>query len=262
MTPISEYHRPATLDAALELLARPAPRTRPLGGGTHFRGRLPQAEALVDLRLLHLGGIQRAGNAWKLGAAATLEEVLQAGELPPALRRAAGRQAAYNARQRATLGGLVAAADSGPLLACLLALNTQVDLEPGAQVVPLDLFLANDDLASKSLVLSLAFNPGRRLGLAMLGRSPADVPILSVAVAATRAGDGLQQVWAAAGAAGQPWWFERQLDPADSAAALQRAAGVAWQDDVRASAGYRQSMLPVLLRRALAELELEVSREG
>ena len=67
MQPISEYHRPLTLDAALALLARPHPVTRPLAGGTRIRQGEPGYEALVDLADLGLGEITRTGQGWRLG---------------------------------------------------------------------------------------------------------------------------------------------------------------------------------------------------
>ena len=57
MQPISEYHRPPTLDAALALLARPHPLTRSFAGGTHILQGEPECEAFVDLRALVLNEI-------------------------------------------------------------------------------------------------------------------------------------------------------------------------------------------------------------
>ena len=44
---IQEYNRPATLEAALALLARPAPLTLPLAGGTTLAGSAGEPVAVI-----------------------------------------------------------------------------------------------------------------------------------------------------------------------------------------------------------------------
>jgi CO/xanthine dehydrogenase FAD-binding subunit len=265
MSPYSEYHRPTTLDAALALLSRASPPTRPLAGGTHsLRGILPQ-QAVVDLVDLPLSGIKRAGPIWHVGATTTLEALRQAQGLPPALQRAAHRQASRNVRLRATAGGAVAAADSGPLLACLLALRAQVHLEPNAQTVGLAEFLAGQSAArwNQRLIVAVSFDSSRCVGLAEVARTPADTPLLCVAVGATPAGQVLSQVAVAAGAVGQPLatcpqtarWLEAQSAKQAAGPTPERVVeAIAWKDDVRGSAQYRQALLPELVQRAWTEL--------
>jgi CO/xanthine dehydrogenase FAD-binding subunit len=262
MQPISEYHRPLTLDAALALLARPHPLTRPLAGGTRILQDKPTCEALVDLGSLGLGEITRSGQGWRLGATATLDDLVAEG-LPPALRRAAMRQAPSHTRRRATLGGTIAGADSGPLLACLLALRGQVEVAPGRRTIALADYLAGQDAARQdmALILALSFDAARCVGTAEIARTHADTPLLCVAVGAVPKGGHLAQVTVAAGAAGQPLAFCREAANRLEGAAIGADVGfsaadeaIAWRDDGRASAEYRRAMLPVLVRRACAEL--------
>ena len=95
---IIEYHRPTTLEEALSLLQRADPLTLPLGGGTVLTQASPQPVAAVDLQALGLDQIQPRGNVVELGAALTLQALIEAAgpgsdaplALPPALIAAAG----------------------------------------------------------------------------------------------------------------------------------------------------------------------------
>jgi CO/xanthine dehydrogenase FAD-binding subunit len=269
MQAINEYHRPAALAAAVALLARPTPPTRPLAGGTHYRGA-PPCEALVDLADLGLRGVTPAGAGWRLGAMTTLADLAQSGDVPPALRRAAMRQAPANQRGRATVGGVTAAQVSGPLLACLLALRAGVLLEPGGQTAELAGYLAGAaGQWSHSLIVGLVLPAGRCAGLAEIARTPADWPLLCVAAGAVVAGGRLHDVSVAAGAPGQPLALcpraAARLEGAPATGDARPAEcddDIAWRDDARAGAAYRRAMLPVLLGRALADLAAAAGEGG
>jgi CO/xanthine dehydrogenase FAD-binding subunit len=261
--PINKYHRPPTLNAALALLARPYPLTRPLAGGTHILQGEPEYEDLVDLADLGLEEITRTGQGWRLGATATLEALAAAEGLPFALRRAAARQASSHTRRRATLGGAIAVHDSGPLLACLLALHGQVEIAPDRRTIPLADHLAGpiESRQDIALILALTFDAGRYVGMAEITRTPADAPLLCVAVGAVPEDGRLTRVIVAAGATGQPLALCRNAanrlegSPVGTDVSFGNAdETIAWRDDGRASADYRQAMLPVLVRRASAEL--------
>ncbi len=266
MQQCTEYQRPMTLAAALALLSRAAPVTQPLAGGTHFtRAALP-CEAVVDLRDLGLGDVRRTDTTWQVGAMVTLGDLAQVFGLPAALSRAAQREWPRNIRQRATLGGSVASGDSGPLLACLLALDGQVHIEPGARVVGLADYLAGrlEGRWDKTLIVAISFDAKRRAALVEVARTPADAPLLCAAVGAAAVNPALSQVSVAVGAAGQPLSACPQI--ADllegsrveqiTAQGVARVADIiAWQDDVRASADYRQAMVLRLICRACAELQ-------
>jgi len=246
----SEYHRPPSLDEALTLLSRPDPITRPLAGGVHYRRGVPWPAAVVDLADLHLAHVTQSDSGWELGATTTLEQLGAAEGLPEALRRAALRQAPRNMRQRATIGGVIASRDSGTLLASLLVLEAQLLIQPGNRRVPLATYLQGEGMAGH-LITAITFPAARTCAFAEISRTPADAPIVVVA-AGVEAGTGMI---AAATGADQPCVLlpgaSRLLEGAPPD---EPAPAVPWRDDGRGTAAYRTAMIPVLLRRAIAEL--------
>lgn len=262
MTPILEYHRPANVDAALALLGRPTPRTRPLAGGAHYRRGIKWPEALVDLEGLGLDAVKRGNTGWEIGATVTLEALAAQEDLPLALRRAARRQAPRNFRQRSTVGGMIATRDTGALFACLLALGARIRLEPGGRYVPLATY-AQTRLINGDLITAVLFGVTRRVAFAEISRTPADLPILCVAVAAdlNDASETPRNFIVTATGADQPLvtvaGVAQLLDGAPRAdvqtlTAVLTPAG--WHDDGRGSAEYRNAMLPILVRRAADDL--------
>ena len=259
MTPILEYHRPATVDAALALLGRLTPRTRPLAGGAHYRRGIKWPEALVDLGGLGLDVVRQTGANWEIGATVTLEALAGTAELPSALREAARRQAPRNFRQRSTVGGMIATRDTGVLFACLLALHARIKLEPGGRSIPLASY-AQTRLINGDLITSIAFPAQRHVAFAEISRTPADLPILCVAVAADLGVEPRNFAVTATGA-DQPLvtlaGMAQLLDGAPRADLDMLAAVPAhadWHDDGRGSAEYRDAMAPLLVYRAVARL--------
>ncbi len=262
MTPILEYHRPATVDAALALLGRPSPRTRPLAGGAHFRRGIKWPEALVDLSGLGLDAVKRSDAGWEIGATVTLEALASNEALPSALRDAARRQAPRNFRQRGTVGGMIATRDTGALFACLLALQARMKLEPGHRLVSLASY-AQTRLINGDLITAVLLPATRRVAFAEISRTPADLPILCVAVAAEVSPDegtprnfivaatGADQPLVTLAGAAQLLDGAPHADLAAISAVLLHAD---WHDDGRGTAEYRNAMLPLLVRRAAAEL--------
>jgi CO/xanthine dehydrogenase FAD-binding subunit len=261
VTPILEYHQPATLDAALALLGRASPRTRPLAGGAHYRRGIKWPEAVVDLAGLGLDAIKRSGSGWEIGATATLEALAANEDLPASLREAARRQAPRNFRQRGTVGGMIAARDTGALYACLLALQARMKLEPGGRSVALASY-AQTRLINGDLITLVSLPSSRRVACVEISRTPADLPILCVAVGAdvneTSGARGFAVIATGADQALVTLAGVAQLldgaphaDLATLAAVLPQAD---WHDDGRGSAEYRNAMLPILVSRAVAQL--------
>jgi CO/xanthine dehydrogenase FAD-binding subunit len=255
-----EYHRPESLEAALALLGRNSPSTRPLAGGTGLRAAEKRPEAVVDLAQLPLSGVEARETVWRIGATTTLEALAAAAELPPSLRDAAKRHAPRNIRQRATVGGVVASRNSGLLLAGLLALDARLAIEPGGLLVPLAVYLQGYD-KSGHLIVAIEVSRVRELGLSDIRRAPMDDPIMVVAVGAERAGGALRNVVAAAAGADQPVFLlpgAAQLlagaPDADAATLTAVTPDLPWRTDGRASAEYRSAMTPILLQRAVREL--------
>ena len=145
-----EYHLPATLDDALELLARYDGRARVIGGGTdllldlkeeHYLGERPHYAALIDVtRIAGANEIREDGGWIVIGCAVTHAQVVAS---PPiqaratALFEASGVVAGAQIRNMGTVVGNVAhalpAADSAVALAVLGA-EVQVVRHPSLVV--------------------------------------------------------------------------------------------------------------------------------
>ncbi|RCK74733.1 MAG: Uncharacterized protein YgfM [Anaerolineae bacterium] len=187
---IVEYHRPQTLAEALELLQRPQPPTRPLGGGTAFDFKGDQPVAVVDVQSLGLDAIERQGNLLQVGATVTLQTLLEFTDLPPALGDAICHQATYNLRHQATVGGsLVSANGRSPFGVVMLALDAQLTLMPGERTLSYGDFLAlRDEFLAGHLITRIQFNPQVELAYQAVARTPADLPIVCAALARWQSG--------------------------------------------------------------------------
>jgi CO/xanthine dehydrogenase FAD-binding subunit len=240
MAIVQEYLAPQSLTDAMELLAQSAGRTVVLAGGTRLVGELesrlrPEVDAVLDISHLGLNTLRAEGGTLFVGAAASLTDIC---EFEPArllcdglLVRAAWGEGPVNLRNAATVGGVVATAETdSELYAALLALGATVRVAGSPILIPLE------DLGSPSGLLVEVQIPLRdaRCGLARVSRTPADRPIVA-AVAVV--GDGWQRV-AFCGLSNIPQLDDALVDP--------------WSD-FKGSAAYRQAVAPILRTRALAE---------
>lgn len=200
------------MDDALQLIARPEPLTLPLGGGTVLNAPHAGDFAVADLQALPLKSIELRGSTLEIGATSTLQSLLDFPDLPPALAKALHHEANYNLRQVGTVAGTLIASDGrSPFAAAMLALDAQLTLLPGDE--PRDL---GDVLHSRITIqqiskpaisntqypipnypitqLPIPFLPHRllthltlftktSLAYEYVARTPADRPIVTVAVA-------------------------------------------------------------------------------
>jgi CO/xanthine dehydrogenase FAD-binding subunit len=181
---IVEYHRPESIDAALSLLNRNDPITVPLGGGTVLSRRITSDCAVVDLQKLNLNGIRNEGDQLQIGATATLQELLQSPVVPAQLAQIAAQEASFNIRQAATVGGTIAERDGlSPMLTALLALDANLLWLPGDRLVGLGDWLPVRSDWKRGLVTQIQVPLQAQLRYEQVGRTPADQPIISVAVA-------------------------------------------------------------------------------
>ena len=103
------YERPATLDEACELLARPG--ALPLFGGTDLMGQIDRGivvpELLVDMRQVGLDTLEEAAGGLVIGAAVTLATIAASALTRPyaALATAASQAASPLLRNVGTVGG-------------------------------------------------------------------------------------------------------------------------------------------------------------
>ncbi len=129
-----KYVRAGSLEEATAQLLEYGEEAKALAGGQSLiplmKLRLSKPTALVDLNfIVGLGGIEKRGGRWKLGALARhaeIEESAVAGAIP-ILHDCAAGIADVQVRNRGTIGGSLAEADpSGDWGAVLLALRTEV----------------------------------------------------------------------------------------------------------------------------------------
>ncbi|MEW6028237.1 MAG: FAD binding domain-containing protein [Chloroflexota bacterium] len=184
---ITVYHRPRTLDEALTLLSQP--NTVPLGGGTLLSHPSPDPVSVVDLQALGLNRIHKKGNNLEIGAAVTLQQLLESEHCPEALKTAIKLEAPLNLRNSATVAGTLVACDGRSTFACvLLALDAKLTTNHGPQttggsssvISGLGDFLP---LRPRGLITSVTLPLNVKLAFETVSRTPADKPIVCIALA-------------------------------------------------------------------------------
>ena len=247
-----QYHRPQTLEDALELLQEGVP----LAGGTRLTPRLRGLEALVDLQDLGLDQIEATEATLEFGGTATLQSLVDsASRLPDALVQAARLEAGWNIRNKATIAGTIVTGDGrSPLLTVLLALGAELEFAPGRDRISLDEVLdrSADRTGSKLITAIHAANPSR-MKYAQVARSPADRPQICVTVAAFESETPLRIAVGGHGAYPQLISKDESLSiqgAAELAGTMYAEAGDQW-----ASADYRSSVAATLVARLLTEVE-------
>jgi len=249
---ITEYHRPTTLEQALKLIRRKKPETRPLGGGTVLSAPSAAPVAVVDLQALKLNKITRKGNALHIGAAATLQALLETEGIPAALAAAVRHEAAYTMRQVATVAGSLVAADGrSPFALVMLALDSQLEMQPGDKTLGYgDLLALRAEKLSGKLITKVIISGQASLSYQYVARTPADLPIVSLALARWPSG---RTRLAVGGFGAAPALAMDGKDSSGIDAAIENAfSGAA---DQWGSAEYRLEAARALATRAQAELE-------
>jgi len=186
---ITTYHRPKTLDEALTLLAQP--NILPLGGGTILAARRPTADPIevVDLQSLGLDSINKKGNELQLGATVTLQQLLESEDYPEALKSATKLEAPLNLRNSATVAGTLVSCDGRSTFATtMLALDAELDIQNSlndSRLSNLGDFLP---LRPRGLITSITIPLNVKLAFEYVSRTPADKPIVCVALAQWNSG--------------------------------------------------------------------------
>jgi len=247
---ILEYFRPETLEEAVRLLGRANPKTVPLGGGTTLNAPSDQQVAVVDLQKLGLDTIEFKGKTLSLGAAVTLQALLNTEGIQSALKQAIRLESGYNLRQTGTVAGsLVSGGGRAPFLAAMLALDAQLLWQPGEHTQSLGEFLPlRGQTWPGALITQVAFSAQADLAFHYVARTPADRPV--VCAAAARWPSGRTRI-VLGGYGKAPLTIldgEANEGVLDAAEAAYLTAGDAW-----ASADYRSQTAKVLVRRCLDE---------
>ncbi len=243
MHQLQTYHRPETLEAALDLLARPGVTSAVLAGGTELNARnLEGVDEVVDLQAIGLDDIQRAGERLVVGAMTRLQAIVESDDAPPLLRETAHREGPNTFRNQGALGGVIVDADpESELLAALLVFEAEVRVQTtgGASTQPLADFLADIDLAG-GIITEISLATDGQTASERVGRTPADKPI--VAAVGRKTADG-RVLLALCGVADTPI-----LANPDQIASLDPPA------DFRGSSEYRREMASLLSERVIEEL--------
>jgi CO/xanthine dehydrogenase FAD-binding subunit len=249
---ITEYHRPSTIDEAIKLLARSGLVTIPLAGGTVVNRPSMESFAVVDLQNLGLNSIHLDGKSLEIGAMASLQSILDDGHVPQALDTAIRQETSFNLRQVASMAGTLIAADGRSSLAtALLAMDAQAILEPGGEPMGLgELLLTRHEWLPGKLVTKISIPMSIQFAFESIGRSPADLPLICVAVAKWPSG----RTRIVLGGWGKlPVLAMDGPESAGAEAAARNACSDA--GDEWASAEYRREMAAVLVARCVEKLE-------
>lgn len=275
-----DYHQPDSLTDAVDLAARFGAQASFLAGGTDLivqieRGRVAPRHVIGLSRVPGLAGIEVDGRI-TVGARVTHRAIEQTPALSGPLRclvEGAEVIGGHQVRNVATVGGnLVNASPAADLVPCLLALDGVVTLvgPGGEREVPIEGFLLGPNRTARrpdELVTRVglpALPPRSATAFLKAGRRRA-MEISVVCVAARLALDATLErclearvvLGAVAPTAVRAHAAERLLEGQPvGGQAFRRAAEAAQEacrpiDDVRASAGFRQHLVGVLVRRAL-----------
>ena len=272
------YHRPGSVSEAVKLLASLGEDARPLAGGHSLipmmKLRLAQPEHLVDLgRISALKGIRQDGTEIVIGAMTTQAEIIGSAllaEKAPILIEAAKVIADPQVRYAGTIGGNVGNGDPGndmpSLMLCLDARYTLAGQSGTRQVVAREFYEAAffTKLKAGEIVTELRFAApaaGHGWAYEKLKRKIGDYAVAAAAVTLTLSGGKCTSASIALTNVGQTPLLAVDAAKALVGSSLDKSAieaaakaAMAISDpvaDTRGPKEYRQSVLGVMVRRAI-----------
>jgi carbon-monoxide dehydrogenase medium subunit len=259
VTEATEILRPGSEEEAIEMFGD-GTGLLVVGGGTIVMPELTygklQPERALLLQDAGLGGVARDGSRVTIGAMTPVQELV---DLPAPLGPCAAGVADVEIRSQGTVGGNLCAsrgpdAPRGDLQSALIAVGATVrSAGPGGErSEPAEEFLSKRE---GRLVLDVSFDEPAAGAFAALDRAHTH-DYTALAVSAARTAEGEIRL-AASGVAGPAARLTAAEAKADDPAAAATAAleEVTFEDDALASAWYRERTLPVLVRRALTQLQ-------
>ena len=245
---IVDYHRPANLEEALQLLRQTDLKYIPLAGGTAIDRYNKEDIGVVDLQDLGLNQIHDRGNTIELGATVVLQRLLDTPQVQSEFKKAILHEATYNLRQVATLGGtLVSANGRSPFTTACLALDATLVIAPEGARVALGEFLnLRNGFLNGRLITKIILPLRVDFRYDYVARTPADLPIVCVGVVQWPSG----RTRVALGGFG-PTPKLAMDGPGNDGADIAAMNAYSQADDQWASADYRQEIAGILVKRCL-----------
>lgn len=272
---VRSYLLPRSLPEALEALQRHGPELLVMAGGTVAMPLINEGislpEAVMGLRMTGLDRLARDNGTLRIGATATLTQLLNQRAVPM-LSEAARSTASWSIRNMATVGGnLFTPPPGGDVAVALLALDASVTLAgpTGERVLRLADFLSGfltNELAPDELLVELQVPiPSGPTAFIKFGRKHANTPaVVTVAVHLTWDDARISDARIALGAVGPHPIRARQAERSLVGSslgpdAIATAAAEAAQEsepftDGIATDWYRRRMVDLFVRRALEQL--------
>jgi CO/xanthine dehydrogenase FAD-binding subunit len=272
---VERYFLPETLPEALSLLETHGPSLLVMAGGTvamHLiNDGISRPTLVMGLRKAGLGQLERDGGTLRIGATATLTQLLNQRDIPM-LREAAGSTASWSVRNMGTVGGnLFTPPPGGDVAVALLALDASLTLAGpgGTRALALEDFFTGfgtNGLEADELLTEIAVPvPGDATAYVKFGRKHANTPaVVTVAARLAWSADGVIEARIALGAVGPHPIRARRAEEllvgtrleADAVAAAAAAAAEECEPftDAIATDWYRRRMTALFVRRALDRL--------
>jgi len=272
------YHKPKTVDEALQLLREHGDEAKVMGGGigliAFMKERLMSPSHLIDMKgVEELRNVSQVpGGGLRIGAAVTLSELLEEGKLGKeyaVLREAVSKVADPMIRRRATLVGNLCEAipwvDSPPALIALDASVEAVGTE-GKRSIPVSSFIRGPvdiDLAPTEIVTAVEIPGSRgREGAFEKFTAGSEFSLASVAVVTVNGGRKriAKVVYGAVNSTpARCTEVEEAIKDGITPGSVRKAALVAFEkvecmDDVLASATYRKHLVKVITMKALGRM--------
>jgi CO/xanthine dehydrogenase FAD-binding subunit len=280
---VKHYFLPRSTPEALDLLERFGPALLVVAGGTVAMPLINEGislpEAVMGLRRAGLDGLRDDNGTLRIGATATLTQLLNQASVPM-LSDAAQSTASWSIRNMATVGGnLFTPTPGGDVAVALLALDASVTLAgaTGERILPMADFFTGfmtNQLAADELLVEIQVpipaHPGAYL---KFGRKHANTPaVVTVAVRVEWDEDKVSGARIALGAVGphpiRAHRAEQLLVGTNLGAdAIAAAAAAAAEDcepftDAIATEWYRRRMAGLFVGRALERLSPGAGRDG
>lgn len=277
------YHRPESVDHALDLLAELGDEAKVLSGGQSLvpmmNLRLARPEVLIDINDVDLAGVEVDGDVLRLGALVrhqTLERDPVVARSAPLVALAAPLIGHPPIRVRGTLGGSIAHADAAAELpTVMVALDAKVVVRSATRQrsIPIEEFfvgtfmtaLEDDELI---VGIDVPAHGSHLCAYEELTVRAGDFALVGSAVAVQFAADDTvtDARIALSGASSKPVRVKAAeeallgtlLEPAAvSAAGAAAAAATTTRGDMHGSQGYRRHLADVLTRRALGRVNVQ-----